>query len=108
MAINFIARLLFEMEQSFAQRLTVEFPKAVVELGLPDYQLALTRYLGHHGIAYEGIGRQIVVVELGRPILVANFDEYRLIEWEATLNSSPPSEPNETWNDGQIRRVMGW
>lgn len=91
------------------QRIATVFPQAIASLEIPDHQLALRGYLDSYGLAHEVVGNQIVVKEGGEPVLTATFDEQnRLTNLEVRLEgrADSPAAPSESWDQGQLRRLL--
>lgn len=99
------------------QRIATVFPQAIASLDIPDHNLALTGYLDHYGLSYERDDDKIVVKEMGEAVLTATFDELgRLTNLEVKLKTEGdglaeelPTEnpPGESWDEAQLRRMMG-
>ncbi len=95
------------------QRIATVFPQAIASLEIPDHKLALVGYLDHYSFVHEPDGDRIVVKEKGEVVLTATFDEQnRLtnleVRLEAKTESPDESNPGENWDEGQLRRMMGW
>lgn len=101
------------------QRVATVFPQAIGSLAIPDHEQALCGYLDYCDLKHEHTGNQIVVRgEGGEALLTATFDEQkRLTNLEVRLNAEPPaaepaadaghSERVESWDDMQLRRLLG-
>lgn len=94
------------------QRIATVFPQAIASLEIPDHKLALTGYLEHYGLSHEQDGEKIVVKENGEVVLAATFDEQnRLTKLEAKLEGAEPKSDAggavESWNEMQLRRMLG-
>jgi hypothetical protein len=94
------------------QRIATVFPQAIASLEIPDHKLALAGYLDHYNLAHEQDGDKIVVKENGEPVLTATFDELnRLtnleVRLEAKAESTGESSPGESWDEAQLRRMLG-
>lgn len=94
------------------QRVVLVFPQAIASLDISDHEEALCGYLDHHGLEHEHDDNQIVVRdEDDEPVLTATFDEQRrLTKLEARLEPEAPedNDPGESWDEGQLRRMLGW
>lgn len=95
------------------QRVATVFPQTIASLEVPDHKLALAGYLDHYGLTHEQDGDKIVVKENGEPVLTAAFDaQNRLTKLEAKLKAVADeldkSDPAESWDEAQLRRMMGW
>jgi hypothetical protein len=94
------------------QRIATVFPQAIASLDIPDHKLALSGYLDHYGLIHEQDENQIMVHENGVAVLMATFDEQnRLTHLEVKLkaeaNDPDVTNSGESWDDGQLRRMMG-
>lgn len=94
-------------------RITAIFPRALSSLDIPDHRLALAGYLDYYNLTHEQVDDKLVVKENGDPVLTATFDEQnRLTHMEANLKPAASSEGDsdavESWEEGQLRRMMGW
>lgn len=99
------------------QRIATVFPQAIAALDLPDHEQALCGYLDHYGLSHEHADGRIVVPGAGgEPVLSAAFDAHkRLTRLDVTLTAlapphvsdvlAPPPEPS--WDDEQLRRIVG-
>jgi hypothetical protein len=95
------------------QRIVTIFPQAIASLDIPDHRLALAGYLDHYGLSYEQDGDKLVVKEDGEVVLTATFDKQnRLTKLEAKLkptdSGADDSNTAESWDQAQLRRMMGW
>jgi hypothetical protein len=91
------------------QRIATVFPQAIASLEIPDHRLALASYLDHYGLGHEQDGDKLVVKESGEAVLTATVDEHnRLTNLEARLKVDAPATNTESWEEGQLRRMMGW
>jgi hypothetical protein len=91
------------------QRIASAFPQAISNLDIPDHKLALTSYLDHCCLVYEQDGEKLVVKENGEPVLTATFDELnRLTNLEVRLNADTTTAKPQSWDEGQLRRLLGW
>jgi hypothetical protein len=89
------------------QRVVSVFPQAIASLEIPDHQLAFSGYLDYYSLGYEQEENRIVVRENGEPVITATFDEQnRLTNLEATLKPTPRHQ-DESWDEGQLRRMLG-
>lgn len=94
------------------QRIATVFPQAIASLDIPDHKLALAGYLDSYTLGYEQDGDKIVVKENGEAVLTAMFDEQnRLtnleVRLESDVNDPDDSSPGESWDEGQLRRMLG-
>ena len=94
------------------QRIATVFPQAIASLEIPDHKLALSGYLDSYGLSHEQDGDKIVVKEDGEPVLTATFDELnRLTNLEVKLKAEADSpgkdDPVESWDEMQLRRMLG-
>jgi hypothetical protein len=90
------------------QRIATAFPQIIASHVTPDHKFALTDYLDHYGLAHEHDGNKIVVNEGSEAVLIATFDEQdRLTDLQANLKSDARVSNGESWDEGQLRRMLG-
>lgn len=115
------------------QRIATVFPQAIASLDIPDHEEALCGYLDHYDLGHEHTGNQIIVQDKsGEPVLTATFDaRKRLTSLEVKLDAqadgpgegtaaagkrpenspdeggAPGRPPDDNWDRGQLRRMLG-
>jgi hypothetical protein len=93
-------------------RIALVFPQMIANFEIPNHRLVFSSYLEYYGLAYEQEEDTITVNEGEEQVLTATFDEHnRLTNLEAKLKSdaieTDAVEKVETWEQAQLRRMLG-
>jgi hypothetical protein len=88
------------------RRVADVFPQALAALDLPDHRRAFMGHVCHRGLSAAADGDR-VIVRAGGESLTATFDDlHRLARLEVAADAVPEENPEESWDQAQIRRLL--